>query len=171
MIDIMKNGLTKYEQVEMQIKKMIGPEAKIPLEQGPNDTESESKWKEQILQKIKTHWKTLFTENNNCKLKKNEYADPMAEDKTTKNIAMNNLIIDYCNAFVQGFIKRPCTRGIEVHLHETDELTYPNYTVDRFSINIYHTNPLLSAIGPLIMMIMTRMFKKTDRDGELKKRH
>ena len=94
----------------------------------------------------------------------------MTDDKITRIIAMNNLI-DYRNTFVQGFIKRPCTRGITVHLHETDSITYPNYTVNRFSINIYHTNPLLSAIGPLIMMIMTRLFKKTDRDGELKKRH
>ena len=77
-IDIMKRGLTKYEQIEIQINKMMGPEAKTPLEQGPNDTQSEYEWKEQILQKIKTHWKTLFTENNNCKLKKTEYAEPMA---------------------------------------------------------------------------------------------
>ena len=94
----------------------------------------------------------------------------MAEDKTTRIIAMNNLI-DYRNAFVEGFIERPCNRGITVHLHETDNTTYPNYTVNRFSINIYHTNPLLSAIGPMIMMIMTRVFKKTERDGELKNRH
>ena len=94
----------------------------------------------------------------------------MAEDKTAKTIAINN-IIDYRNAFVQGFIKRPCTQGITVHLHKTDELTYPNYTVDGFSINIYHTNPLLSTIGPLIMMIITKVFKKTHRDGELKKIH
>jgi hypothetical protein len=172
MIDIMKNGLTKYEQVEMQINKMIGPEAKIPLEQGPNDTESESKWKEQILRTIKTHWETLFSETreNNCKSNKVECIGLTAEDKTTRAIAMNNLI-DYHNAFVLGFIKRHYTRGITVHLHETDELTYPNYTVDRFSINIYHTHPMLPAIGPLIMMIMTKVFKKTHRNGELKKRH
>ena len=83
----------------------------------------------------------------------------MADDKTTRIIAMNNLI-DYRNAFVQGFIKRHCTRGITVHLHETDSITYPNYTVNRFSINIYYTNPLLSAIGHMIMMIMTRGLKK-----------
>ena len=156
----------------MQINKMIGSEAKIPLEQGPNDTESESKWKEQIIKKIKTHWETLFSETreNNCKSNKVECIGLTAGAKTTRAIAMNNLI-DYRNAFVQGFIKRHCTRSITVHLHATDELTYPNYTVDRFSINIHHTHPMLPAIGPLIMIIMTKVFKKTHRNGELKKRH
>ena len=58
----------------MQFNKMMGPEARIPLEQGPNDTASESKWKEQILQKIKTHWEPLFSEirENNCKSNKVE---------------------------------------------------------------------------------------------------
>ena len=51
MIDIMEHGLTKYEQLEVQFTKMLGPEAKIPLEQGPNDIRSENQWKEQIIQK------------------------------------------------------------------------------------------------------------------------
>ena len=94
----------------------------------------------------------------------------MADDKKRKLTSMNNLI-DHRNAFVQGFIRRPCTRGIIVHHHMTDQLTYPNYTIDRFSINIYHTSPMLPAMGPLIMMVMTRVFKRTHRDGELKNRH
>ena len=44
----------------MQINKMMGPEAKIPLEQGPNDTESENEWKEQVLQTIKTLENPIF---------------------------------------------------------------------------------------------------------------
>ena len=71
MIDIMEHGLTKYEQLEVQFTKMLGPAAKIPLEQGPNDIRSENQWKEQVLQKIKTHCENLFTETreNNCKLR------------------------------------------------------------------------------------------------------
>ena len=111
---------------------MMGPNIKTPLEQGPNDTESEYEWKERILRKIKTHWNTFFKENINCKL--SECVDPMTDDKITRIIAMNNLI-DYRNACVQGFIKRPCTQGMRVHLHETDNITYPNFTVNTFSIN------------------------------------
>ena len=68
----MKTGLAICRQIEIQINNMMGPNIKTPLEQGPNDAESEHEWKERILQKIETHWKTLFTENNNLQTKKDQ---------------------------------------------------------------------------------------------------
>ena len=38
---MMKSGLAIYRQIEIQINKMMGTNVKTPLEQGPNDPESE----------------------------------------------------------------------------------------------------------------------------------
>ena len=51
MIDIMEHGLTKYEQLEVQFTKMLGPEAKIPLEQGPNDFRSKINGRNKFFKK------------------------------------------------------------------------------------------------------------------------
>ena len=51
MIDIMEHGLTKYEQLEVQFTQMLGPEAKILLEQGPNDIRSEINGKNKFFRK------------------------------------------------------------------------------------------------------------------------
>ena len=90
--------------MEVQLNYMMGPDTITSLEQGPKSVENVNEWKEQILQKIKIHWNTLFKEVINCKPP--VHMDPMADKKKSILKAKNNLI-NYRNSFVQKLLERP----------------------------------------------------------------
>ena len=90
-------------------------------------------------------------------------------DSKDKLEAMNKLN-DQRDLFVEGFLKKPKTLGIVVHGHKMNTKEHPNFAVSRVSVNIFHRTSMLSAMGPMTMMLMTKLFRRTHRDGQLKDR-
>ena len=85
-----------------------------------------------------------------------------------KLTAMNKMI-DQRDSYVGRFLRNPKTMGIVVYSHKMNTQYHPNFVKCRISVNIFHRTSMISAMGPMVMMVMTKLFRRTHRDGRAKK--
>ena len=77
---------------------------------------------------------------------------------------------DQIYSFVGGFLRNPKTMGIVVHSHKMNTQDHPNLVKSCISVNIFHRTSVILAMGPMVMMVMTRLFRRTHRDGRVRRR-
>ena len=89
--------------------------------------------------------------------------------KSENKLTAMNKLIDQRDSFVGGFLRNPKTMGIVVHSHKMNTQDPPNFVKCCIAVNIFHRTSMISAMGPMVMMVMTKLFRRTHRDGRAKK--
>ena len=90
--------------------------------------------------------------------------------KSENKLTAMNKLIDQRDLFFGGFLRNTKTMGIVVHSHKMNTQDHPNFVKSCISVNIFHRTSVILAMGPMVMMVMTRLFRRTHRDGRVKKR-